>query len=388
MTFRVKLTLWYVCVLFVSLALCTVLLYREWVVEPRRARELQRKERMLAREREDDEDREAGREKTRPKEEEPESNEMVEDLVENVYWIAIPAAILGLGGGWWLMRKAMKPVVALTKAVEQMNESNLNVQLPRTGSGDELDRLTAVFNDMAVRLSDSFRRIREFTLRASHELKTPLTIMRGSMETALNEQQMSPEQKERLHGELDEVDRLAKIVDGLTLLTKADAGLITLKQEHVRLDSLLREIYSDGQVLARPSNIEVRLEACEEAIIAGDSNRLRQMLLNLMDNAVKYNHPAGTVTLSLKKSGRMAEIAIANTGPGVPVAILPRLFVPFYRGDESHTRDIDGCGLGLAIAQWIVTAHGGTVIMTSHPGDITTAKVLLPLSTDFIKAIS
>ncbi len=271
--------------------------------------------------------------------------------------------------------------------MEQLSESNLNVQLPLRGSGDELDRLTVVFNDMAVRLGDSFRRMREFTLRASHELKTPLTIMRSSMETALSGQQMSPEQKERLHGELDEVDRLATIVDGLTLLTKADAGLITLKQEHVRLDLLLREIFNDGQVLARPVNVNVRLDVCEEATIAGDSNRLRQMLLNLVDNAVKYNQPGGSVALSLKHSGRWAEIAIANTGPGVPVVLLPRLFDPFFRVDASHTREIDGCGLGLPIVQWIVTAHGGTVIMTSHPGELTTAKVLLPLSVDFIKAL-
>lgn len=389
MTIRVKLTLWYVGVLFTSLLICTVLLYREWVVQPQREREQRRQERKLAKEHEEKEDKEEGIEKKRveQEDEDPGPNEMVEDLVENIYWIAIPATVLGLAGGWWLMRKAMTPVVALTRAAEQMSESNLDVRLPQTGSGDELDRLTAVFNDMAKRLADSFRRIREFTLRASHELKTPLTIMRGSMETALSEQQLTPAQKERLHGELDEVDRLAKIVDGLTLLTKADAGLITLKHEHVRLDLLLREIFTDGQVLARPANVSVSLEACDEATVAGDSNRLRQMLLNLVDNAVKYNRPGGTVTLALKISGKMAEITVANTGPGVPAELLPRLFDPFFRVDAAHTREIDGCGLGLAIVQWIVTAHGGTVIMTSHDGAVTTAKVLLPVSADFMASL-
>ena len=395
MTIRVKLTLWYVCALFASLMICTLLLYREWVIEPRREREQRHQER----EREkaeaasqkkpgNVEKKESANGREHEDKDDSDSDEIVENLAENVFWIAIPAAVLGLGGGWWLMRRAMTPVVALTRAAEQMSESNLDVQLPRSGSGDELDRLTAVFNDMAARLGGSFRRIREFTLRASHELKTPLTIMRGSMETALSERQMSPEQKERLQDEIEEVDRLAKIVDGLTLLTKADAGLIALKQEHVRLDLLLREIYTDGQVLARPANLNVSLDVCEEATIAGDSNRLRQMLLNLMDNAVKYNRPGGSVTLAIKKTERRAEIAIANTGPGVPAELLPRLFEPFFRVDASHTREIDGCGLGLAIVQWIVTAHGGTVAVTSEPQGLTTVKVLLPLSTEFIKAIT
>ncbi len=303
----------------------------------------------------------------------------MENLAENIFWIAIPAVALGLGGGWWLMRKTMTPVVALTRAAEQMNENTLNVQLPLSGSGDELDRLTAVFNDMAARLADSFRRIREFTLRASHELKTPLTIMRGSMETALNTQQLAQGQRDRFMDEIDEIDRLAKIVDGLTLLTKADAGLIALKREPVKLDLLLREIFSDGQVLARPGNIALHMDACEETTITGDSGRLRQMLLNLMDNAVKYNQPGGSVTLALRHVGESAELTASNTGPGVAAEMLPRLFDPFFRGDESHTRTVDGCGLGLSIVKWIVAAHGGSVTIASQPNSLTTATVLLPL---------
>ena len=390
MTIRVKLTLWYVAVLVISILICTGLLYREWVYEPRLAREQKRQQRKQERERGDDGDKEQdkGHEsgKNRGDDDDDEDlgpNEMVEDFVENIYWVAIPATILGLAGGWWLMRKAIAPVVALTSAAEQMSESNLDVQLARTHSGDELDRLTAVFNDMAKRLAASFQRIREFTLRASHELKTPLTVMRGSMETALSEQPLTPAQKERLQDEIEEVDRLAKIVDGLTLLTKADAGLIKLKQEHVQLDQLMREIYADGQVLARPVQVRVSLEKCEAAIVADDSDRLRQLLLNLVDNAVKYNETGGWVKLALIHSGKSAEITVVNTGPGVPAELLPRLFDPFFRVDASHTRDVEGCGLGLAIVQWIVTAHGGTVVISSHAGAPTTARVLLPLVADF-----
>jgi signal transduction histidine kinase len=382
MTIRVKLTLWYVCVLFASLVICTLLLYREWVVEPRRERDQRHAARERAKEQEKGEEKETANEKeheNKKDSDDDDSDETVENLAENVSWIAIPAAVLGLGAGWWLMRKTIAPVVALTSAARQMNESNLNVQIPLTGSGDELDRLTAVFNDMAARLNDSFRRIREFTLRASHELKTPLTIMRGSMETALNAQYLTTEQRDRLMDEIDEVDRLAKIVDGLTLLTKADAGLIALKREPVKLDLLVREIFTDGQVLARPGNITLGMDVCEETIIAGDNGRLRQMLLNLVDNAVKYNQPGGSVALALKHAGGFAELTVSNTGPGVTAEMLPRVFDPFYRGDESHTRALDGCGLGLSIVKWIVTAHAGTVTITSQPRGLTTVKVLLPL---------
>lgn len=380
MTLRTKLTLWYVCALFASLLLCAVLLYREWVIEPHEARRQKHEERERAKAQEKDDDDE--KKEKQKQEDDYDADELVEDMAENIFWIAIPAVILGLGGGWWLMRTAMAPVAQLTKAAEQMNESNLGVQLPRSGSGDELDRLTVVFNEMAARLDDSFRRIREFTLRASHELKTPLTVMRGSMETALNEQGLTPPQKERLLGELDEVDRLAKIVDGLTLLTKADAGLVTLKLEPVQLAPLMREIHGDGLVLTRPAKVEVRLETCDEVAVTGDNNRLRQMLLNLVDNAIKYNIPGGHVALALKKTGSDAEITVSNTGPGIPAELLPRLFDPFFRGDAAHAREKDGSGLGLAIVRWIVQAHKGAVEITSLPEPLTTVRVRLPLRTN------
>jgi signal transduction histidine kinase len=276
------------------------------------------------------------------------------------------------------MRKAMKPVSALKDAATRINDRNLHEQLPRSGNGDELDRLTEVFNAMTARLDLSFNRIREFTLHASHELKTPLTVMHGELETALRDEAYN--NRERLLSQLDEVQRLSKIVDALSLLTKADAGLITLKAEPVRLDELVREGYADAQILAQPRHVKAELARCEEISIPGDRHRLRQLLLNLTDNAIKYNQPQGTVTIDLHRNEKFAELKIVNTGPGIPPELQKRVFDRFFRVDAAHSNAIDGCGLGLSIAQWIAHAHKGEIQIASTPAKLTTVTVYLPLA--------
>lgn len=353
MTIRARLTLWYVGILFFSLFVIAGLSYREIRHE---------------------------REAARLSHGEIDENDTPEDILQFTVVCGIPAAIIALAGGWWLMRKAMTPVVALTDAASRINENSLRAQLPRTGNGDEIDRLTEVFNAMTARLDNSFNRIREFTLHASHELKTPLTVMHGEIETALREGKNIAADREAMLSQLDEVQRLSKIVDGLSLLTKADAGLINLKREPVRLDELVRDDIADAQILAHPYDVRVELGRCEEISISGDRHRLRQLLLNLTDNAIKYNQPQGTVNIELYRADKFAELKIANTGPGIPAELLGRVFDRFFRGDASHGNAIDGCGLGLSIAQWIVTAHGGTIAITSEPRAMTTVIARFPIA--------
>jgi len=355
MTIRARLSLWYAGVLFSALLAMGALAYYEFVAEPR----------------------------LHPPGapgEEAAGDEGLGDVISLVLWCGVPAAALGLAGGWWLTRQALAPVAALTHAAERITEHNLSARLPQRGTGDELDRLTEVFNGMTARLDGSFQRIREFTLHASHELKTPLTVLHGELETALQDAALSTAQRERVLSELDEVQRLAKIVDGLTLLTKADAGQIPLAREPVRLDELLRDACADGQSLAQPRAVQVTLTACAALTVTGDRHRLRQLLLNLTHNAVKYSEPRGVVTLGLRREGTTAEVTITNTGKGIPSEILPRVFDPFFRGDASHSQTVEGCGLGLSIARWIVTAHGGTIQLSSASGQLTVATVRLPLS--------
>ncbi|MBI3874930.1 MAG: HAMP domain-containing protein [Verrucomicrobia bacterium] len=353
MTIRAKLTLWYAVILSISVLLIVGLAYQELVVEKRKA------------------NRAGVTDNDGP-------DDAFDDVAQIVFTCGLPAALLGLAGGWWLTRRALAPVAALTDAAAQIHERNLHEQLPRSGNGDELDRLTEVFNGMTTRLNQSFQRIHEFTLHASHELKTPLTILHGELETALRDDSPSEPQRERILSQLDEIQRLTKIVDGLSLLTKADAGEIALQREPVRLDEVVRDSFEDAQILAEPQNLHVELAACEEIKITGDRHRLRQLLLNLTDNAIKYNKPGGNVTLALRRAGDFAELTVANTGPGLAPELQPRVFERFFRGDASHNSTVEGCGLGLSIAQWITHAHGGTIQFASEPGQLTTITVRMP----------
>ncbi len=313
------------------------------------------------------------------KEPEEEIKHAFQDVDELAVWYALIALSVGLGGGWWIIRKTLKPIGTLTEAAERIHADSLCAQLPRAGSGDEVDRLTEVFNQMLVRLDISFQRIRDFTLHASHELKTPLTVMHSELEVLLSDSTVLPVHRERLFGHLEEVQRLTKIVDQLGLLTRADAGQIELARGAVPLMSLMVDTLADAKLLAEAQDILVQLNADEDVLVSADPQRLRQLLLILVDNAVKYNQPKGSLTLALLKDGDRAIIKVSNTGPGVPHELQPRVFERFFRGDPSHAKNIDGCGLGLSIAQWIATAHDGSIHFISHPNEMTHVIVRLPL---------
>ena len=304
------------------------------------------------------------------------------ETVEVVIGYGLPTATVMLVGGWWLTRKILSPINRLTDSAGQLHAGNLSQRLPRSGNGDELDRLTDVFNGMIGRLEDSFQRVHEFTLHASHELKTPLTVLHAELETELRSDSLTAVDREKLEGRFDEVQRLVKIVDGLTLLARADAGELALIYEPVRLDELVREAHEDTQVLAIAQGLRVWLEAPEPAVIMGDRHRLRQVLLNLGDNAVKYNRPGGEIHFRLHRAANEAVLQITNTSVGVPAEFQSKVFDRFYRGDSSHNREIDGCGLGLSIAQSIVRSHGGQIEFSSRLNDVTTVSVRLPLKRD------
>ena len=295
-------------------------------------------------------------------------NGPLEEAVEIVLYAGMPSVLIGLVSGVLLMRRALRPIKDLTAALEKTDVGNLAAPVPRSGNGDELDRMTGVFNGMKERLGLSFNQSREFTLHASHELKTPLMIMHGTLEQMLTEDPATGPARERTASLLEEVQRLSFIVSQLAFLARADAGLLTAAEEPVALHDLVRDLAEEAGILGAAAALMVSLTDCAEVTITGDRMRLRQLLLNLADNAVKYNKENGKVDIIIKESEDYVTLTVQDTGIGIPEEHQNRVFERFYRVDKARTRG-QGVGLGLAIVKHIVEAHGGRVGVRSVPGN-------------------
>ena len=305
-------------------------------------------------------------------------NGPLEEALEIVMYAGLPAGIIGLIGGLLLVHRALRPIQKLTEALEQTDVSNLSEPVPRSGNGDELDRMTVVFNHMKERLGLSFTQAREFTLNASHELKTPLTILHGALEQMVTREDASEPERERAATLLEEIQRLSSIVGQLSFLARADAGLLPAAREALNLHELVHDLAEETAILATGSNITVSLSDCQPVVVPGDKMRLRQLLLNLADNAVKYNERSGSIEMSLRKRGDEAVLTIINTGPVLPAELSARVFERFFRGDLAHNSATEGSGLGLSIAKSIVEAHQGTIRYEVRPDGRTEVTVTLP----------
>lgn len=268
---------------------------------------------------------------------------------------------LAIFGGYMLMKRAMKPVRDIIVATHDITLHNLSHRLPVTDSGDEIAELSKVLNQMIVRLDESFQHVTKFTADASHELRTPLTVIHCELEAILRDRPLDVDLREALGSLLDEVVRLVRIVEGLFALSKLDTG--EARSERVRFDlAKLAETTAEQMcLLAEEKRIKLVCETRERAEVEGDHSRLKQVIVNLLDNAIKYTPEGGRISLGVRAEREAVFLDLSDSGPGVSEAALPHLFKRFYRADEAHSRDVDGAGLGLSIVQSICTAHGGTV---------------------------
>ena len=306
------------------------------------------------------------------------------DLLENlyiIYLILVPIAVaVSAFGGLALAHKSLRPVDEITTRARRITAENLDQSLPSRSVNDEIGRLILTINDMIRRLRDSFARVRQFSADASHELRTPLTIMRGEIELSLRSTKTPEEYRRVLESSLEEILRMTSITDNLLLLAKADQGLLRPDLSEVDLKTLVGELYEDSEALAERKKIVVTLAQNAPITLVGDRLRLRQLFLNLIDNAIKYTPEGGTVTLALEKQNGSAVFRVQDTGIGIPPGETDKIFDRFYRVDKARTRDLGGTGLGLSIAKWIAELHRGSISVISEVNRGSTFTVTLPLN--------
>ncbi len=300
--------------------------------------------------------------------------------VRFILLFALPTVlILSVLGGEFLTRQALRPVDAMAQVADRIAGGDLSRRIPADPSGDELARLAETFNRMLERLEDSVRRIWQFSADASHELRTPLTILKGETEMALREARTVEEFQQTLGSGLEEINRISKIVEELFLLSKADLGEARLERRPVALASLFKETLSHMEILAKEKHLSLTFDCRDEVTIIGDTDRLRELLLNLVENAIRYTPSEGKIVVVLFRERDEARITVSDTGIGITKEDLQQVFDRFYRADGARALHPKGSGLGLPICKWIVEAHGGTIDVTSEPGRGTAFTLRFPL---------
>jgi heavy metal sensor kinase len=292
--------------------------------------------------------------------------------------VVLGAIVLAALIGWFLARRAMRPVDLMTRAAQAIGQSaDHSRRLAEPKERDELGRLAGTFNQMLDRLDQAFHTQQRFLADASHELRTPLATIRTNVEALLRGAVENPTERDAsLRAIARETDRMGRLVSDLLALAHADAGQ-PLVRRVVELDALLLDVYQQERRLAE--GVELRLGELDQVAVDGDPDRLKQLLLNLVDNALRYTPTGGVVTLDLERRDGEALLRVRDTGPGIPPEHLSRIFERFYRVDQPRSRKAGGTGLGLAICKWVAEAHGGRIEVESQPGAGSTFTVLLPV---------
>lgn len=289
-------------------------------------------------------------------------------------------AVLAASGGYILIRRTLRPVDQIAGKAEQITQHNLGERLPVPGTGDELESLSVALNRMITRLDDAFLNSKRFVADASHELRTPLTVLRGELESMVRDQGVPAAERERIGGLLEEVERLSMIVERLFALSRLDAG--EAQSEWVRFDLGDLATTTAGQMalLAEDRRISIACEAGAPIPVDGDRSRLKQVVVNLLDNAIKYTPEGGAVRIRVFSAQGQAVLEVIDTGVGIPKEDLPRIFQRFFRAGQTRSEHPDGAGLGLAIVESICNANRGEVEAESVLGKGSCFRVKLPLA--------
>lgn len=282
-------------------------------------------------------------------------------------------------GGYLIMFRALRPVVILTEQAEHIGRKELGGRLPIIATGDELERLSLALNRMIDRLEAALAHNHRFSADASHELRTPLTIIRGELESLIQIPALPAPVVEGIGSALEESARMAKIVHSLITISRLDCGGEQIELAPVDITEITRVTLEHMSLLAEEKNIALHFDSAHPTFVTGDPMRLKQVVVNLVDNAIKYSPDGGEVTVSVTTEGKTAVIEVSDTGIGIPSTALPLVFDRFYRTDQARSRESGGTGLGLSIVKAICDAHGGSASVKSVEGKSTTFRIELPL---------
>jgi heavy metal sensor kinase len=297
--------------------------------------------------------------------------------------VGLPIAVgVAVAGGFILVHRALEPVERIALKAEEITQHSLSERLPVVESGDELERLSVALNHMISRLEDALRGSKQFVADASHELRTPLTVMRGELETLAQDTHLAPATREALGSVLEEVGRLGEIVESLFALSRLDAGDVGGGWQRFDLAELTRTTAEQMSLLATDKDISVACDTTAGVAVQGDRARLKQVIVNLLDNAIKYTPRGGRISLSVRREGAYAVLDVTDTGIGIPDEALPHVFKRFFRVDSSRSREPGGAGLGLSIVRSICAAHGAEVEVLSTAGRGSTFRVRHPLAAE------
>jgi len=289
---------------------------------------------------------------------------------------------LAIGGGYLLMRRALHPVDEIRQKAAQITSRNLSERLPVVHTGDELERLATDLNRMIARLEGSFLQINRFSADASHELRTPLTVLQGELEAIAQKGQGLPEDvRDTIGSALEETQRLSKIVASLLAISRLEAGEARVQPVRLDLAELARTTTDQMKLLAEEKRISLTSDGSEPVEVQADPSRLKQVVVNLLDNAIKYTPEGGNVSISVMRRDDHAVLEVADSGLGISADDLPHVFERFYRADKARSRQMGGTGLGLSIVRSICLAHGGQITVNSTEGRGSLFRVELPLAT-------
>jgi heavy metal sensor kinase len=305
-------------------------------------------------------------------------DDTLNSFLKEFAWLVPSGVLLAAVASWFMARKALEPVAALGKAAGEIGVSQLHQRLPVRGTNDELDYLAIQFNETFARLEKAVNEMKQFTASISHELRTPLAVLRGEAEIALMQSGTTDQYRRVLASQLEEFEKLTRMINQLLTLARAESGEVAIAHEPVDLSSMTQSLAEQLEPVAASKNVKLSWHCEPGVIVSGDPGWLERVVLNLVDNAIKFTGSGGHVDVRVSQSGDHRTLEVKDDGIGIPPDSVPHIFERFYRADPSRANRADGAGLGLSLVKWAVDQHHGSVDVETNAGSGSTFRVTLP----------